>query len=105
LISRRFFFFCSSASASGVKSGATMTSLKISATASAQSKSSGRLTAMMPPKGACRSVASAFSQASRNVAPWPAPQGLVCLKMASVGGWSAKSAASAAAAVKSRILL
>ena len=85
-ISRRFFFFCSSAKASGAKSGATITSLKISAIASAHGKSSVRLTAMMPPNGACRSVANARSQASRKCAPWPTPHGFVCLRMASVGG-------------------
>jgi hypothetical protein len=42
-----------------------MTSLKISAMASAQARSRVRLVAMMPPKGAWRSVAKARSQASR----------------------------------------
>ena len=40
---------------------------------------------MMPPNGACRSVANALSQASRRFAPWPTPQGFVCLRIASVG--------------------
>ena len=68
---RRFFFFCKMASASGVKSGATITSLKISAIASAQAASSARFTAMMPPNGACRSVANALSQASRRLVALP----------------------------------
>ena len=55
--SRRFFFFCKIARASGVKSGATITSLKISAIASAHGPFKGWFTAMIPPKGACLSVA------------------------------------------------
>ena len=69
-----------------------MTSLKISAMASAHAPSSGRFTAMMPPNGACLSVANALSHASRKFAPWPTPHGLVCFKIASVGGSSENSA-------------
>ena len=104
-IRRRFFLRRNKSSASAVKSGATITSLKISAMASAQGRSSGWLTTIIPPKGACLSVAKAFSQASRSVLPWAAPQGLECLRMARVGAAPANSAARAAAAVKSRILL
>ena len=103
--SRRFFFCCKITSASGEKSGATITSLKISAIASAQAASSVRFTAMMPPNGACLSVANALSQASRNVFPCPTPQGFVCLRIASVGESFSNSVIRAAAAVRSRMLL
>ena len=49
LMRRRFFFCWSSVAASGVNSGATITSLKISAIASAQDKSRARLTAAEAP--------------------------------------------------------
>ena len=62
-----------------------MTSLKISAMAAAHAPSSGWFTAMMPPNGACLSVANALSHASRKFAPWPTPHGFVCFKIASVG--------------------
>ncbi len=64
-MSRRFFFRWSSARASGSKSGAMMTSLKISLTSRARASVSGRLQMMIPPNGACLSVANALSQASR----------------------------------------
>ena len=60
---------------------------------------------MMPPNGACLSVANALSHASRKLAPWPTPHGFVCFRIASVGGSSANSAIKFAAAVKSRMLL
>ena len=44
----------------------------------------GRLQTMTPPKGACRSVSKAFSQASRrssSPSAQPTPQGLVCLRI------------------------
>ena len=44
-----------------------ITSLKISLIARARSSVSGRLQMMMPPKGACLSVANAFSHASRKI--------------------------------------
>jgi hypothetical protein len=103
--SRRFFFFCKISRAAVENSGATMTSLKISAMAVAHAPSSGWFTAMMPPKGACLSVANALSHASRRFAPWPTPHGLVCFRIASVGASSRNSAMSAAAAVRSKMLL
>ena len=95
---RRFLRCCSRARASGANSGATMTSLKISAIAWAHSRSSTPFTAMMPPKGACRSVAKAFSHAARKLGPCPMPHGFVCLRIASVGGSPANSPINAAAA-------
>src|ERR1019366_575260 len=62
---RRFFFFINTPNASAVKSGATMTSLKISEIASAQAGSRAQFNTMMPPNGAWRSVASALSQTAR----------------------------------------
>jgi len=102
---RRFFFFCKIASASGENSGATMTSLKISAMASAHAPSSVWFTAMMPPNGACLSVANALSHASRRFAPWPTPHGFVCFKIAVSALPRENSAMSAAAAVRSKMLL
>ena len=88
-----------------MNSGATMTSLKISAIPSAHPGSSGRFVAIIPPKGAWRSVANAFSHASHKVTPCPTPQGLVCLRMATVGGSAMNWATRLAAAVRSRMLL
>jgi hypothetical protein len=102
---RRFFFFWRMFRASGEKSGATMTSLKISEIAAAQSASRVLLVAIIPPKGAWLSVAKALSQASRKLAPCPTPQGFVCFRMARVGASFSNSAINAAAAVRSRILL
>ena len=51
---------------------------------------------MMPPNGARLSVRNAFSQASRKSASLPTPQGLVCLRIATIG--SLNSAISSAAA-------
>ncbi len=78
-----------------VKSGAMITSLKISLIAFATGRSSGRLQMIIPPKGACLSVAKAFSHASRKSGSLPTPQGLVCLRIATVGSEnsSIKSAA------------
>ena len=84
-ISRRFFFFCKMARASGSKSGAIITSEKISLMACASGSSIGRLQTMIPPNGACLSVANAFSQASRRSASEPTPHGLVCFRIATVG--------------------
>jgi hypothetical protein len=84
-ISRRFFFFWSKARASGANSGAMITSLKISLIAFATGRSSGRLQMMMPPNGACLSVANAFNHASRKSGSLPTPQGLVCFRIATVG--------------------
>ena len=102
-MSRRFFLRWSSARASGSKSGAMMTSLKISLTSRASASVSGRLQMMMPPKGACLSVANALSHASRRSGSLPTPQGLVCLRMATVA--SSNSPMSCAAAEMSRMLL
>jgi hypothetical protein len=52
-----------------------ITSLKISEMARASASSTGRLAMMMPPKGAERSVAKAFSQASERFSSLPTPQG------------------------------
>jgi hypothetical protein len=49
---RRFFFFAKIASASSLKRGAMMTSVKISLIVFASAASSVRLTMMMPPNGA-----------------------------------------------------
>jgi len=56
-MSRRFFFFPRIASASSLKRGAMMTSVKMSAIRPAMSPSSVRLTMIIPPNGAWRSVA------------------------------------------------
>ena len=40
---------------------------------------------MMPPNGACLSVAKALSQASRRSGSLPTPHGLVCFRIATVG--------------------
>ena len=62
-----------------------ITSLKISEIALASASVIGRLQMMMPPNGACLSVANAFSQASRRSGSEPIPQGFVCLRIATVG--------------------
>src|SRR2546429_3474569 len=54
---------CSSDLASAENSGAIITSLKISLMTLASDSSISRLQMMMPPKGACLSVANAFSHA------------------------------------------
>ena len=102
-ISRRFFFFCKIARASGSNSGAMITSLKISRSLWRAGSSSGRLQMMMPPNGACLSVANALSQAARKSASLPTPHGLVCLRIATVG--ASNSAIRFAAALMSRMLL
>ena len=58
---RRFFFAPSTASASGEKAGAMMTSENSLPISSAVLPSSGRLAAMMPPKALTGSQASARS--------------------------------------------
>ena len=58
---RRFFFAATIAAASSLASGATITSVKISAMARAASASSARLTATMPPKADTGSQASALA--------------------------------------------
>jgi hypothetical protein len=45
---------------------------------------SGRLVMMIPPKGACLSVANALSHASRRSGSLPTPHGFVCLRIATV---------------------
>ena len=100
---RRFFFFWSRARASALNSGAMMTSLKISEIARARASSTGRLAMMMPPKGAARSVAKAFSQAKARFSSLPTPHGLVCLRIATVG--FPNSLIRRVAAVMSRMLL
>ena len=82
---RRFFFFWRSTRASGSNSGAMMTSLKISLMARASGSVSGRLQIMMPPKGACLSVAKALSHATFRSGSDPTPHGLVCFRIATVG--------------------
>ena len=62
-----------------------MTSLKISLIALASASSIGRLQTMMPPNGACLSVANAFSHASRKSGSLPTPHGFVCFRIATVG--------------------
>src|SRR5439155_809877 len=62
-----------------------------------------RLQIMMPPKGACLSVANAFSQAWRRSESLPTPHGLVCFKIATVA--SSKSQIKLVAALMSRMLL
>ena len=61
------------------------------------------VSSIMPPKGACLSVAKAFSHASRKSSSVPTPQGLVCFKIATVG--SSNSAIRLVAALMSRMLL
>jgi len=73
------------ARASSVKRGAMITSVKISLIRLARSSPSVWLTMMMPPNGACRSVAYALSQAATSVSALPTPQGFVCFRMATVG--------------------
>src|SRR5256885_9210 len=75
---RRFFFFCKIVRASPENSGAIITSLKISLITLASDSSISRLQIMMPPKGACLSVANALSQAWRRSESLPTPHGLVC---------------------------
>ena len=102
-IRRRFFFFCKSARASVSKSGAMITSEKISLIALANGSSIERLQTMIPPKGACLSVANAFSQALRRSTSEPTPHGFVCFKIATVG--CENSAIRSVAALMSRTLL
>jgi len=80
-----------------------MTSLKISQIALARSRVTGWLQMMTPPNGACLSVANAFSHASRRSESVPTPQGLLCLRIATVG--LENSEIRAAAALMSRMLL
>ena len=100
---RRFFFFCKIVRASPENSGAIITSLKISLITLASDSSISRLQIMMPPKGACLSVANAFSQAWRRSESLPTPHGLVCFKIATVA--SSKSQIKLVAALMSRMLL
>ena len=83
--------------------GAMMTSLKISLMAFASGSSIARLQTMIPPNGACLSVANAFSHASRRSGSVPTPQGLVCFRIATVG--SSNSPIKLVAALMSRMLL
>ena len=80
-----------------------ITSLKISEIAFASASVTGRLQMMIPPKGACLSVANALSQASRKSGAEPTPHGLVCLRIAAAG--FENSEMSSAAALISRMLL
>ena len=73
---RRFFFFWRSARASESKSGAMITSLKISLIARASGSVSGRLQMIIPPKGACLSVANALSHAFGGESGAASAQGL-----------------------------
>ena len=80
-----------------------ITSLKISLMAFASDSLIGRLQMMIPPNGACLSVAKAFSHASRKSGSLPTPHGFVCFRIATVG--SANSEIRFAAALMSRMLL
>ncbi len=64
---------------------------------------SGRLQMMIPPNGACLSVANALSHAFFKSASEPTPHGFVCLRIATVG--STNSSINRDAAVMSRMLL
>ncbi len=66
-----------------------MTSVKISATCSASSTVTGRLTAMTPPNAESGSQAWALRCASATSAPIAMPHGLACLMIATHGSaWS-----------------
>ena len=69
----------------------------------ADSMSSGRFSATMPPNADVLSVASALPYASAVVPALPTPHGFVCLMMAAVG--PSNSATSDAAADISTMLL
>ena len=62
-----------------------ITSVKISAIVLASAPSSVWFTTMIPPNGACRSVAYAFSHASMRLSALATPQGFVCFRIATVG--------------------
>lgn len=66
-----------------------MTSVKISATCSASSTVTGRLTAMTPPKADSGSQACALRWAAATSVSTAMPHGLACLMIATQGSsWS-----------------
>ena len=76
--------------------GATITSVKTSATCSAIATDTGRLAAITPPNAETGSHACALRCASATSAPTAMPHGLACLMIATAG--SSKSYAARRAA-------
>ena len=85
-------------SASGSNSGATTTSVKISATCRASPAVTGAFTAITPPNADSGSQACALRCASATSAPIAIPHGLECLMIATHGCAKSDAARRAAAA-------
>ena len=92
-----FFLPWSTSTAPSSYAGATITSVKISATWRAISTETGRLTAITPPKALTGSHSCARRWASATSAPTAMPQGFACLMIATAGcskSYAARRAAS-----------
>ena len=76
---------CRTSTAPSSYAGATMTSVKISATCSAIATETGRFTAMTPPNADVGSQSCALRCASATSAPTAMPQGFACLMIATAG--------------------
>ncbi len=85
LTTRRFFFLAKMSMTPASNSGATTTSAYWLAMASAVALSTGRFTAIQPPKAATRSAIFALIYASSKEAALATPQGLLCLTMTTAG--------------------
>ena len=94
---RMFFLPWSTATAPSSYAGATITSVKISATCSAIATETGTLVAITPPNADTGSHSCARRCASATSAPTAIPHGLACLMIATVG-WSPWSYAARRAA-------
>ena len=80
-----FFFAASTSTAPSSYAGATITSVKTSATCSAIATVTGRLAAITPPNADTGSQACALRCASATSAPTAMPHGLACLMIATAG--------------------
>ena len=93
-----FFLAASTSTAPSSYAGATITSVKTSATCSAIATLTGRLAAITPPKADTGSQAWARRWASAMSAPTAIPHGLACLMMATAGSSKSSAARRAASA-------